>query len=74
MKKVKIICKLFEKKNGVNKCVFFIGTKLFIDFLRKKNVPVGAKCDPLKVLCSEADVASWAGQGLPSDRGNNNFV
>ncbi len=43
-------------------------TRLFIEFLRKKNVPIGNHCDPLKILCSEAEVAGWAGQGLPSDR------
>ncbi len=43
-------------------------TKLFMDYLRQKNVPLGKTCDPLKVLCSEAQIAGWAGQGLPSDR------
>eukprot|EP00927_Polykrikos_kofoidii_P045594 TRINITY_DN39630_c0_g1_i1.p1 TRINITY_DN39630_c0_g1~~TRINITY_DN39630_c0_g1_i1.p1 ORF type:complete len:2263 (+),score=448.81 TRINITY_DN39630_c0_g1_i1:88-6789(+) len=40
----------------------------FIDFLRKKNVPLGPKPDPLGVLSSEAEMAAWGGQGLPSDR------
>merc|ERR1719359_1282817 len=40
----------------------------FQAFLRKNNVPLGPKPDPLVILCSEADQAAWAGQGLPSDR------
>merc|ERR1719517_77165 len=26
------------------------------------------KIDPLKVLCSDADIAGWQNEGLPSDR------
>merc|ERR1719262_517625 len=40
----------------------------FQAFLRKNNVPLGPKPDPLVILCTEADQAAWAGQGLPSDR------
>merc|ERR1719421_1244159 len=40
----------------------------FQKFLRKNNVPLGPKPDPLAILCSEAEQAAWAGQGLPSDR------
>merc|ERR1719399_627739 len=40
----------------------------FQSFLRKNNVPLGPKPDPLVILCTEADQAAWAGQGLPSDR------
>merc|ERR1719395_121533 len=40
----------------------------FQAFLRKNNVPLGPKPDPLAILCTEADQAAWAGQGLPSDR------
>merc|ERR1719359_2731605 len=40
----------------------------FQAFLRKNNVSLGPKPDPLVILCSEADQAAWAGQGLPSDR------
>merc|ERR1719359_2756711 len=40
----------------------------FQTFLRKNNVPLGPKPDPLVILCTEADQAAWAGQGLPSDR------
>merc|ERR1719426_752373 len=40
----------------------------FMTFLRKNNVALGPKPDPLVILCSEAEQAAWAGQGLPSDR------
>ena len=40
----------------------------FCAYLRGKGVPLGKQCDPLKVLTTEAQVALWAGQGLPSDR------
>lgn len=43
-------------------------TKLFVDFLKSKHVPMGKVSDPLKILCSEAHIAMWSGQGLPSDR------
>jgi len=42
--------------------------KQFVDFLTKKGVPLGPKPDPLGVLASDASMAAWAGQGLPSDR------
>jgi dynein heavy chain len=40
----------------------------FKQFLSSHNVPLGPKPDPLAILCTDADVAKWAGQGLPSDR------
>merc|ERR1719359_1879613 len=40
----------------------------FGKFLRKNNVPLGAKPDPLNILCTEADQAAWGTQGLPSNR------
>jgi len=40
----------------------------FVQYLTKKGVPLGPKPDPLGVLASDAEMASWAGQGLPSDR------
>ncbi|KAF4698134.1 Dynein alpha chain, flagellar outer arm, partial [Perkinsus olseni] len=40
----------------------------FVEFLNKNNVPLSGKCDPLSILASEADMAGWATQGLPSDR------
>jgi len=40
----------------------------FMEFLQKKNVPLGPKPDPLAILASDAQMASWAGQGLPADR------
>ncbi|KAF4738460.1 hypothetical protein FOZ63_025846, partial [Perkinsus olseni] len=40
----------------------------FVEFLNKNNVPLSSKCDPLSILASEADMAGWATQGLPSDR------
>jgi len=43
-------------------------TKRFVDFLKSKNVPMGAKSDPLKLLANDAVIAGWASQGLPSDR------
>ena len=42
--------------------------QLFVKFLKSKNVPLSNNPDPLKVLSSEAEIAKWAGQGLPSDR------
>ncbi len=43
-------------------------TKLFVSFLKSKGVPLGKATDPLKSLTTEAEIAKWAGQGLPSDR------
>ena len=43
-------------------------TKAFTDFLKSKNVPIAANCDPLKLLASDAVIAGWATQGLPADR------
>lgn len=43
-------------------------TDKFIQVLKKNNVPLGAEVDPLKVLTSEAEIAGWSTQGLPSDR------
>eukprot|EP00931_Biecheleriopsis_adriatica_P017411 TRINITY_DN1250_c0_g1_i8.p1 TRINITY_DN1250_c0_g1~~TRINITY_DN1250_c0_g1_i8.p1 ORF type:complete len:2173 (-),score=601.12 TRINITY_DN1250_c0_g1_i8:164-6553(-) len=40
----------------------------FVEYLGKKGVPLGAKPDPLGVLATDAEMAAWAGQGLPSDR------
>jgi dynein heavy chain len=40
----------------------------YVSFLRKKNVPLSPDPDPLKVLASDAHIASWNSQGLPSDR------
>ena len=40
----------------------------FVQYLTKKGVPLGPKPDPLAVLATDAEMASWAGQGLPSDR------
>merc|ERR1719174_2997484 len=42
--------------------------ELYMKFLRKNNVPLGPKPDPLGILCSEADQAGWGTQGLPNDR------
>ena len=40
----------------------------FVQFLRKHNVELGPTPDPLSILTSEAEMAGWATQGLPSDR------
>lgn len=40
----------------------------FVNFLTKKGVPLGPSPDPLAVLATEAEMASWSGQGLPADR------
>jgi dynein heavy chain len=40
----------------------------YVDFLRKHHVPLSGVCDPLKVLATDADMAAWNTQGLPSDR------
>jgi dynein heavy chain len=42
--------------------------KEFIQFLQSKNVPMTPNLDPLTVLTSEAELAKWQTQGLPSDR------
>ena len=34
----------------------------------RRDSLLGPKPDPLAILCTEADQAAWAGQGLPSDR------
>jgi len=41
---------------------------MFQEFLSKKGVPLGPKPDPLMVLSTDAIMAGWAGEGLPSDR------
>lgn len=40
----------------------------FKEYLTKKGVPLGPTPDPLAVLSTDAEIAAWAGQGLPSDR------
>jgi dynein heavy chain len=40
----------------------------YMSFLRKNNVPLGPKPDPLSILCTEAEQAAWGTQGLPNDR------
>eukprot|EP00450_Noctiluca_scintillans_P034952 CAMPEP_0194539386 /NCGR_PEP_ID=MMETSP0253-20130528/79326_1 /TAXON_ID=2966 /ORGANISM="Noctiluca scintillans" /LENGTH=668 /DNA_ID=CAMNT_0039385663 /DNA_START=1 /DNA_END=2003 /DNA_ORIENTATION=- len=40
----------------------------FMEFLQKKHVPLGPKPDPLAILATDAEMAAWAGQGLPADR------
>jgi dynein heavy chain len=40
----------------------------YVQFLKKHNVPLADKPDPLGVLATEAEMAGWAGQGLPADR------
>ena len=36
--------------------------------LHERQIPITDKIDPLKVLSTEADVAGWQNEGLPSDR------
>jgi len=36
--------------------------------LIEKGIPMTDKMDPLKVLATEADIAGWQNEGLPSDR------
>jgi len=36
--------------------------------LHERQIPITDHIDPLKVLCTEADVAGWQNEGLPSDR------
>jgi dynein heavy chain len=36
--------------------------------INERNLPFTDKIDPLKVLASEADIAGWQNEGLPSDR------
>ena len=43
-------------------------SELFVEFLRKNNVHLGKNVDTLKILTTEAEIAKWSGQGLPSDR------
>ena len=33
-----------------------------------RGIPISSGIDPLKVLCTDADVAGWQNEGLPSDR------
>jgi dynein heavy chain len=40
----------------------------WIKDITDKNIPISDKIDPLKVLASEADMAGWQNEGLPSDR------
>merc|ERR1719183_2230956 len=41
---------------------------LYMKYLRKNEVPLGPKPDPLGILCTEADQAGWGTHGLPNDR------
>jgi len=43
-------------------------TETFVNWLRAKNVPLSEKPDPLATLATDAEMASWSTQGLPSDR------
>jgi len=43
-------------------------TESFVGYLRKRNVPLGDAPDPLATLSTEAEIAMWGTQGLPSDR------
>ena len=40
----------------------------FVSFLTARGVPLTPHLDPLSVLTSEAELARWQTQGLPSDR------
>merc|ERR1719420_270702 len=40
----------------------------YMKYLRKNEVPLGPKPDPLGILCTEADQAGWGAHGLPNDR------
>jgi len=40
----------------------------YVAYLTQKSVPLGPKPDVLVVLTNDAEMAGWAGQGLPSDR------
>jgi dynein heavy chain len=42
--------------------------KEFCNYLREKEVPINKNVDPLKILCTDAEIALWNTQGLPSDR------
>eukprot|EP00698_Gefionella_okellyi_P011837 TRINITY_DN3147_c0_g1_i1.p1 TRINITY_DN3147_c0_g1~~TRINITY_DN3147_c0_g1_i1.p1 ORF type:complete len:4003 (-),score=857.71 TRINITY_DN3147_c0_g1_i1:159-12167(-) len=42
--------------------------KCWIPFLKEHNVPLSASTDVLKILTDEAQIASWMGEQLPSDR------
>merc|ERR1711959_159168 len=44
------------------------GTKDFVKYLKSKGVPLGESPDPLGVLATDAEMAKWGSQGLPSDR------
>jgi len=36
--------------------------------INEKQIPMTEKIDPLKVLATDADIAGWQNEGLPSDR------
>merc|ERR1740138_581265 len=36
--------------------------------MESKGIPKSDKIDPLKILATEADIAGWQNEGLPSDR------
>merc|ERR1719281_2048732 len=40
--------------------------ELFVKKLNEKGVPLGEKPDPLGVLATDAEMAKWGSQGLPS--------
>jgi len=42
--------------------------KNYVEFLTAKHVPLNSHPDALSVLTNDAEMAAWAGQGLPSDR------
>ncbi|CAE8597984.1 unnamed protein product [Polarella glacialis] len=42
--------------------------EVWIGDINARGIPITKDIDPLKVLASEADVAGWQNEGLPSDR------
>jgi dynein heavy chain, axonemal len=43
-------------------------TGLWVDDIKSKGVPISEGVDPLKILATEADMAGWSNEGLPTDR------
>ncbi|KFH15313.1 dynein heavy chain family protein [Toxoplasma gondii MAS] len=46
----------------------WLKTEKFVEFLRSKQIPMSAEPHPLHLLTTDAEMAMWNNQGLPSDQ------
>jgi dynein heavy chain len=46
----------------------FIIDDCFMKFFNENKIPRSPNCNPLNILCDEAEVAQWNNEKLPSDK------